>query len=73
MELQQCLCPTCMWTCCQICRSEAAQGKARTKRLSLKRKWTYANCAQKELEMANKKHKHNQVISAGTRIQDLII
>eukprot|EP00973_Karenia_brevis_P054293 7543162-Karenia_brevis.AAC.1 len=34
--------------------------RTRDRRLNLKRKWTCANCAQEELEMANKNAKRNE-------------
>ena len=55
-ELQQWKCPTCQFTCCQICGQEPSNPKRTSKRLEARVRWTCAECQQKALLEENKQH-----------------
>eukprot|EP00973_Karenia_brevis_P016647 2280043-Karenia_brevis.AAC.1 len=56
-ELIRWLCPTCEWTCCQVCDTEAKNGSYWQKKLQTKKHWTCAACQQKAREIVIKKHR----------------
>ena len=55
-ELARWLCPTCVFTCCQVCRKEPDTARARTRRLTQRKRWTCADCLQSVLQEKNKQH-----------------
>ena len=55
-ELARCLCPTCVFTCSQVCCKEPNTTKARSRRLTQGKRWTCADCLQSALQEKNKQH-----------------
>ena len=55
-ELANWLCPTCIFTCCQVHRKEPAQATIRARRLKQRQLWTCAGCLQAALQLENKQH-----------------